>query len=212
MYHKSEYEYHCKRPSDPWTNWESDSYVIRTHVSGNGLLTFNFMPIIFKLLLSMNKRGIYKNVPEWNIICFELINYKANFMAKGWTLFHQELLFTVWTSAELFERIEHLLSQNGLMGVPALSTWLRNCRFLGFWLRRNKANMLTIVKKDKLTKPKNIAFWGMKLSFLWKIWASSQFQPNHKEISNVLQKQWQLGSVPVLNWNFSVNLTDVGKW
>ena len=102
--------------------------------------------------------------------------------------------------------------ENGQIGVLALSTGLRNCRFLGFWLRRNKANMFTIVKKDKLTKPKNIAFWGMKLLFLWKIWASSQFQPDHKEISNVLQKQWQLGSLSVLNWNFSVNLTDFGKW
>ena len=48
MYHKSESQYHCKRPWDPWATWENDSYA---YESGIATLSLSFLPLTLKFLL-----------------------------------------------------------------------------------------------------------------------------------------------------------------
>ena len=48
MYHKSESQYHCHRPWNPWTTWENDSYA---YESGIASLSLSLLPLIFKFLL-----------------------------------------------------------------------------------------------------------------------------------------------------------------
>ena len=48
MYHKSESQYHCHRPWNPWTTWENDSYA---YESGIASLSLSILSLTLKFLL-----------------------------------------------------------------------------------------------------------------------------------------------------------------